>query len=62
MHSQIWHYMNVLSHLHIHAALSPENKPAMCASNGRLNGPQNLKVSKKTKISSLLGMCARFLC
>jgi hypothetical protein len=61
MHSQLRQYMEVLSQLHVRAALSPENKTAMCASNGRLNWPHNLMVSKKTKISSLLGMYARFL-
>jgi len=48
MHSQFWHYMEVISHLHVHVASFLENKPAMCASNGRLNGPQNMEVSKKT--------------
>jgi hypothetical protein len=43
--------MDVLGHFHVHAALSPENKPAMCVSNGRLIGPHNLKVSKKRQKS-----------
>jgi hypothetical protein len=55
MHSELCHYMEVLSHLHVHAALSPGNKPSMWTNNGKLNGPRNVEVSRRKKISYPVG-------
>jgi hypothetical protein len=55
MHSQLRHYMELLSQLH--TDLSLENKPAMCASNGRLHGLQNLEVSKRQNLFPVGNVC-----
>ena len=57
MHSQLRNYMELLSHLHVHATLSLENEPAMCASNGRLNGLQNMEVSKRQSLFPVGDVC-----